>query len=473
MGVLENTVALAERSGSVHIANSVHRHGVQFYENDAFFVARVSKYLLEGIVAKDRVIAVVTSAHREELEATIEAELGRKPTPKEIQLVDALTMLSKFMVNDRPHRAKFDVALDTLLAPENGEARPLRLFGEMVDVLTRNGNVNGACELEELWNEASHRHSFRLLCAYVLGGFPGGGGPDGFARVCAAHDRVWPTETFEADTRSDIDRRAIAMLQQRASGLEREIARRREIEEQLRASVERERAARELAEANDAFKEEFLAMLGHDLRNPLNTVLTTVRLMLMEEGVRPQHDRRLKRVVASGVRMQRMIEQLLDVTRARLSNGIPVERVPCDIASLAASIIEEAKGATPDRAILFTTNGPCPALVDADRIAQVISNLVGNAVTYGDPERPIEVTASCREDAVTLTVHNFGAPIDAALLACLFDPFTRRPTAAARSAGLGLGLYITDQIVRAHGGSIRVTSSEKAGTSFAVELPCQ
>ena len=473
MGVLENTVALSERSGGARVASGVHRHGVQFYENDGFFVARVSKYLLEGIAAKDRVIAVVTPAHRKELEASMEAELGRRTTSKDVQLVDALTMLGKLMVDDRPDRTRFDAALDAVLTPENGDARPLRVFGEMVDVLARSGNIDAACELEELWNDASHRHSFRLLCAYVLDGFPGASGPDAFARVCAAHDHVWPTEFFEAETRSEVDRRAIAMLQQRASGLEREIARRREIEEQLRASVERERAARELAEANDAFKEEFLAMLGHDLRNPLNTVLTTVRLMLMEDGVAPQHDRRLKRVVASGVRMQRMIEQLLDVTRARLSNGIPVERVPCDIASLATSIIEEAKGAAPERAILFTTNGPCPTLVDADRIAQVISNLVGNAITYGDPEKPIEVTASCRPKAITLSVHNFGAPIDDALLPQLFDPFTRRPTAVARSAGLGLGLYISDQIVRAHGGSIRVTSSEKGGTCFAVELPCR
>ncbi|MGH7328267.1 MAG: ATP-binding protein, partial [Polyangiaceae bacterium] len=448
-------------------------HGVQFYENDGFFVARVSKYLLEGIMAGDRIIAVVTPAHRKQLEASVEAELGRKIAPSEIQFVDALAMLEKFMVDERPDAARFDAALDALLACEPTNTRPLRLFGEMVDMLTRGGNIDAACELEDLWNLAAGRQSFQLLCAYVLDGFPSHARAAALARICAAHDRVLPAEDFDPDPHDDAGRRVIAGLEERAAGLEREVAHRREIEEQLRASIERERAARAVAEANDAFKEEFLAMLGHDLRNPLNTVLTTVRLMLMEDDVAPQHERRLKRVVASGVRMQRMIEQLLDVTRARLSNGIPVNLGPCDASLLVASIIEEAKGATPDRVILFTTEGSCPALLDADRLGQVVSNLLGNAITYGDPQKAIEVTARREESRIKISVRNFGSPIDDALLPQLFEPFTRRPAAASRSAGLGLGLYISDQIVRGHGGSIRVSSSAKEGTCFEVELPCK
>lgn len=477
MGVSENTAGLPDKPGGIRSASGVHPHvahghGVQFYGSEAFFVARVSKYLLDGIAARDRILVVVTSEHRERLEACVVAELGRAIAANEIQFVDARGMLEKFMVNGRPDAARFDAALDALLATENADTRPLRLFGEMVDLLTRGGNIDAACELEDLWNAAARRRPFRLLCAYVLDGFRSEDA-SAFARVCATHDRVWPTETFETDVRDDDDRRAIATLQHRAASLETEIARRREIEDQLRASIERERAARVVAEANDTFKEEFLAMLGHDLRNPLNTVLTTVRLMLMEDGVAPVHERRLKRVVASGVRMQRMIEQLLDVTRARLSDGIPVEPAPCDLASLAASIIDEAKGANPERAIRFTTNGACPALVDADRIGQVISNLLGNAIAYGDVDKPIDVTARCEDDRISISVRNSGPPIDKDLLERLFEPFTRRSAAVARSAGLGLGLYISDQIVRGHGGSIRVSSSAEEGTAFHVELPCR
>ena len=229
------------------------------------------------------------------------------------------------------------------------------------------------------------------------------------------------------------------------------------VEGELRECVARETHARERAEANDAFKEMFLGILGHDPRNPLNTVLTTTRLMKMRGDVPPETVRRLDRVVTSGVRMERMIGQLLDVARARLAGGIPVSRAPrVDLVALMTKIVEEIRAAHPTRAIELRVDNPCLADVDADRIEQVISNLLGNAVTHGDAAQPVAVSVALRGGVASLAVHNSGKPIEPAVLAALFDPFTRfNPSARKSSDGLGLGLYIAERIVSAHGGRSR------------------
>jgi signal transduction histidine kinase len=308
-----------------------------------------------------------------------------------------------------------------------------------------------------------------------------------FMEVCRNHSHVIPTESFTRIDEPNARMREISMLQQRARSLESEIRHRNEvesalrdalhersrIEEELRASLEREKEARALAEASDAFKEVFLGILGHDLRNPLNTVLTTARLMTMRCELPPESHKRLERVVVSGVRMERMIEQLLDLTRARLAGGIVVTRdAKQDLVPLVSKIVTELKVAHPTRTIDVRAEGACMAGVDADRFEQVVSNLLGNAIVHGDKERAITVTIDARGDSASLSVHNFGPPIEAELMPLLFDPFKRgqRPR-ENRPGGLGLGLYITERIVSAHGGAIVVTSSVQDGTRFEATFP--
>ncbi|MBX3229435.1 MAG: HAMP domain-containing histidine kinase [Labilithrix sp.] len=286
----------------------------------------------------------------------------------------------------------------------------------------------------------------------------------------------------------------VALLRRRAELLECEIQRRKELESALRSSLQerseieealrnclkRECDARMTAERNNAFKDELLGIVGHDLRNPLHTILMAARLELTHgEDLPPHVQKNLERIVTSGVRMQRMIEQLLDLTRDRFNGGIPVEPSEQPLLPIVGKIIEEACAAHPDRRFELTsepaegTSAPpddCKVLVDADRFEQVLSNLVENAVTHGSATDPVRVAVKTFEQGVAIDVYNQGPPIDPALLPTLFDPFKRTRYPCTRSAGLGLGLYIADRIVRAHDGRIAVESAAEKGTCFHVEL---
>jgi signal transduction histidine kinase len=467
-----------------------HSHVVQFYEGEAFLLDTVAQFLGAGLEAGDRLVVIATPQHREGLMQRLETLGGKEAVARgQLKLLDACETLAKFMVNGMPDRDLFRNAIGGVMSrPRGDDQRPARIraFGEMVDVLWRDGNSRAAIRLEELWNDAGTEHSFSLLCAYVMGNFYKEGDQAKFLEVCRTHSRVLPTEEFSQLDDADERLREIILLQQRARSLESEILHRKEleaalrdalkdrhrVEDELRASLQREKDARERAEANEAFKEMFLGILGHDLRNPLSSVLTTARTMTMRGDLSADSNSRLGRVVSSGMRMQRMIDQLLDLTRARLADGIPVNRTQQDLAPLVAKIVEEIRLANPSRTIQLEIQGSCIASVDADRFEQVVSNLIANAVAHGEPTLPIRVDLIERGAVASLNVLNWGTPISATLLPLLFDPFRRAKEPRGRADGLGLGLYIAERIIRAHGGRIEVASSAEAGTRFEVIVPC-
>jgi PAS domain S-box-containing protein len=223
----------------------------------------------------------------------------------------------------------------------------------------------------------------------------------------------------------------------------------------------------------DDFREMFLGILGHDLRNPLYTVLTTAHVLTKRPDTPPEVRKRLLRVTSSGVRMQRMIDQLLDLTRARLADGIPVtlSSEALDLAPLVNKIVDEVRSAHATASIEVRVEGSCAARIDSDRFEQVVSNLVGNAVAHGDPTQPIHVVLTSRSDAVIMMVQNGGPPIAPELMPLLFNPFARDEKLRGSSAGLGLGLYISERIVHAHHGRLSVQSTQEAGTCVEVMLP--
>jgi signal transduction histidine kinase len=169
--------------------------------------------------------------------------------------------------------------------------------------------------------------------------------------------------------------------------------------------------------------------------------------------------------------MQRMIEQLLDLTGARLAGGIVITRSKQDLVPRISKIVDEVRAAHPGTAIEFCPEGHCEVLVDGDRLEQVASNLLGNAVKHGDPAKPIRVEVAVRGNVASVSVHNYGAPIDPAFMPMLFDPFRRGDKPGGRADGLGLGLYISERIVAAHGGKIEVESSQRTGTRFEAIFP--
>jgi len=234
---------------------------------------------------------------------------------------------------------------------------------------------------------------------------------------------------------------------------------------------QKQQLARQLEELTETLRlnELFTAVLGHDLRNPLSAILNSANLLerVSKEDVVKQS---ATRMVSSGRRMSRMIDDMLDLTRARLGGGIPLRRQETDLSQIVVRVVQEAQVSSPDGRFETRVEGELSGYWDADRLAQVTSNLVGNAIEHGDKKDPIEVTLNgTRSDRVTLTVTNSGV-VPPEILPHLFDPFRGGQRQLGRSDGLGLGLYIVQQIVVAHRGRVDVKSDEHR-TTFLVEVP--
>lgn len=235
---------------------------------------------------------------------------------------------------------------------------------------------------------------------------------------------------------------------------------------------QRQQLAVELQDRTETLRlnELFNALLAHDLRNPLSAILASAEL-LRRRTPDAQARESAARIVSSGNRMSRMIEDMLDLARARLAGGIIVEREPGDLRALLVPVITEHQAAAPERTIGFVCSGAFSGQWDAERVAQVASNLIGNALKHGRPWGEVEVRLDGDDvDTVTLSVTNAGT-IAPELLEHLFDPFRSGHQPAGRSDGLGLGLYIVGQIVKAHHGSVTVESGAGDRTMFRVNMP--
>jgi two-component system sensor histidine kinase/response regulator len=235
---------------------------------------------------------------------------------------------------------------------------------------------------------------------------------------------------------------------------------------------QRQQLALELKDRTETLRlnELFSALLAHDLRSPLSAILASAQLLQKRTDDRVSLET-ATRIVSSGKRMARMIEDMLDLARARLAGGIIVKREAADFKALLERVVREHQAAVPARLIESTYDGDCTGSWDPERIAQVASNLIGNALRHGNPDASVHVhLEGTRGDSVTLIVKN-GGTIAPDVLAHLFDPFRRGQREPGRSEGLGLGLYIVSQIVRAHHGTVDVKTGQGDETSFRVRLP--
>lgn len=223
----------------------------------------------------------------------------------------------------------------------------------------------------------------------------------------------------------------------------------------------------------DRSKDLFLGVLGHDLRNPLGAIMMATTTMLTQEGAAWPYAKTASRIITSATRMEEMIGDLLDFTRQRLGAGIPVEPAQMDLAEVCQQTVDEIKAFHPQRVLRFESAGQLQGRWDRGRIAQVLSNLIGNAHQHGSRSAPVDVVLRGEPDRVVLTVHNKGTQIEAKHLGDLFDPFRQAASGRAvprASGSIGLGLYISRAIVVAHGGTVTVESTE-TGTTFQVTLP--
>lgn len=224
-----------------------------------------------------------------------------------------------------------------------------------------------------------------------------------------------------------------------------------------------------------ALRDEVMGLLGHELRNPLSAIAALARVTMSRDDLPGDVRERLAQVDRAAQRSLAMIESLLDFSESRWRGSLPTRLVLTEPGAIAGRVIDELRAVNPDRVIALEVRSPEPLEVDPARMEQVLSNLIGNAITHGSPDTPVEVSVDVGATEALLAVKNRGPVIPPEQIASLFQPFTQGaavdPQTTARPRGLGLGLYIVREIVSAHGGTISVDSSGDHGTTFLIRLP--
>ena len=232
-------------------------------------------------------------------------------------------------------------------------------------------------------------------------------------------------------------------------------------------------AGRERAEESEhglravaEFREMFIGVVGHDLRNPLGSIVMSAGVLLERGRLDERDAEAVARIIRSSQRMTRMISQLLDLTQARLGGGLLIERKPTDLREVFRNVVEQFEAA-----ILPEVEGDVTGNWDQDRLGQVLSNLVRNAIEYATPGTAVIVKASADGADIVVEVINQGDAIPADVLPVIFEPFRReRQHEKSATGNLGLGLYIARQIVLSHGGTLDAHSADGT-TTFVMRLP--
>jgi signal transduction histidine kinase len=223
----------------------------------------------------------------------------------------------------------------------------------------------------------------------------------------------------------------------------------------------------------DHSKEMFLAMLGHDLRTPLGAIIGWARIMVDAKDLPDALLKRASMILNSGQRMNSLVGDILDFTRSRLGRGIPIVRAHMDIAKVCRQSVGEVAALHPQRVVNFEATGELQGQWDSARVSQAFLNVLNNAIQHGSEDTPVNVVIRGGADEVEVAVQNRGAVISTNDLDKIFDPMHRiegdKPVAPR--SNLGLGLYIAERVVAAHGGTIGVESSEEKGTTFTMHLP--
>jgi signal transduction histidine kinase len=438
-------------------------HIVQFYEDSEFLFDVVARFLEAGFQAGEPVVVIATEEHRAGFEARLKAkgvDLERAREDGRFVCLDARATLAKLMVGGLPDWSRVQRLLGEVLDKSHrvGAGARVRAYGEMVDLLLQARNPQAALLLEEQWNELGKAYPFSLLCAYAMGNFHAKEDAQVFHEVCSAHSHVVPTEAYSQAGSHDLRLREVSALQQRAKALESEIEHRKRIEQELVKALR--------------MRDDFLSIAGHELRTPLTALQLQIHslLSMVHQGSDPRLKEKLERAGRQTERLASLTEGLLDV--ARLSTGrLTLQPEECDLSALVRDVVE--------RCSETVAQAGCPLRVlveeqvigqwDRLRLEQVVTNLLSNALKYG-AGKPVEVLVKAAKDRARLAVRDNGLGIALEDQARIFDRF-ERAVSLRHYGGLGLGLWITRQIVEAHGGVIRVESEPGSGATFTVELP--
>jgi sigma-B regulation protein RsbU (phosphoserine phosphatase) len=226
----------------------------------------------------------------------------------------------------------------------------------------------------------------------------------------------------------------------------------------------------ESAQDRALLAEQMMGIVSHDLRNPMSTIQMGAALLSHGE-VTPAQQRTLGRITRAAERSTRLIADILDFTAARLGKGLSASLHPVALHELIAESVEDLSLAYPGRILKHEHTGKGACTADADRVIQLVGNLVSNAMAYGALDKPVLVTSVIDTGFFSVSVHNQGAPIPPEIQSSIFQPMSRGTNAVSAGRSVGLGLFIVSEIAKAHGGDAVVRSTAESGTTFSVVFP--
>jgi signal transduction histidine kinase len=433
-------------------------HAVQFYEDPDVLLETASRFLEDGFQAGDGGVVIARERYRAGLEERLRGcgfEVIAAREEGRYICLDASETMAQFMVAGWPQDESFARVVGGTIAAASGKAQSgrVRVFGEIVALLWAQGNVAAGVRVEQLWNDLGRVRALSLHCGYPMDSLAGDVYGKPFLAVCAEHSQVMPGESFTSLT-EDERLRAIAMLQQKAKTLETELAERRESERR---------------------KDEFLAMLGHELRNPLSPIVTALELARRRRGDPGSVARSLDVIGRQTQRLNRLVEDLLDVSR--LTRGkIELRREVVELAEIVERAVEQAGPlieARRHRLVLNLPDEPVPFLADPARLEQVVSNLLINAAKYTEMGGRISLAARREAAEVVIAVADDGIGLTPEIREHMFELFQQSPDSVRRGeGGLGVGLTLVRRLVELHGGTVGGESAGPGlGSQFVVRLP--
>ena len=238
----------------------------------------------------------------------------------------------------------------------------------------------------------------------------------------------------------------------------------------LEDAVEKAHQLESQAKDQALLAEQMVGIVSHDLKNPLSAMLMNAAL-LQRSAPTADQSHVLKRLFKAGHRANRLIIDLLDFTQARLGHGLAISVKPINLETCIGEAVEELSQSFPEQQLRHVHQGVKTCKADADRLTQLVGNLVANAIAYGDPAHPVTVTSKVANACFSISVQNQGSPISEEIKAGLFKPMVRGDSRSAASRSVGLGLYIVSEIAKAHGGAMEITSDSCSGTLFTATMP--
>ncbi len=470
-------------------------HESLFYEDERDLSASVARFFMRVRRAGDRLLVVATRAHWQAFATRLAADgldAALLVTRGEAAFFDAREVLDSLVVNGSVDQVGFIDRVSRIVRDLSGPSgAPVRAYGEMVDLLWRDGQMETAHQLEELWNQTLQTAPVSMLCGYGLDAMARDLSGVNFTRICAAHTRVWPAGAAKFDGLDPASAVEMSRLQQRVRALEADLAHRHDFERAMRDSFRARAAAesamkasrRELAGAVARVrhlgrqKDEFSAVVAHELRTPLAAIPAAVgvaRNPASPDDVR--HD--ALDVIDRQVRqIARLVDDLMDVSK--ISTGrLALRTAPTDVRiaiEAALDAVRPAIAAAGQRLTASISDEPMIVVGERARLTQILTNVVDNASKYTARGGHVAVEAEPDVEAghVRIAVSDTGIGMTPEVLERVFDMFEQAFDARDRArGGLGIGLTVAQRLVHLHGGTIEANSAGLGrGSRFTLTFP--